>query len=75
MKISKRGELKKGYFADVVVFNPGTITDHATYSNPHQYSTGVEDVFVNGRQVLKNGEHTGIYPGRVVRGPGYQAGN
>jgi N-acyl-D-amino-acid deacylase len=75
MKISKRGVLKKGYFADIVVFSPETITDHATYSNPHQYSTGVSDAFVNGRQVLKNGEHTGIYPGRIVRGPGYKIRN
>jgi N-acyl-D-amino-acid deacylase len=75
MKISKRGVLKKGYFADIVIFDPGTIADHATYSNPHQYSTGVSDVFVNGRQVLKDGEHTGIYPGRFVRGPGYKIKN
>jgi N-acyl-D-amino-acid deacylase len=72
MKINKRGLLKPGYFADVVVFDPGTIIDHATYTNPHQYSTGVSDVFVNGKQVLKDGEHTGAMPGRVVRGPGYK---
>jgi N-acyl-D-amino-acid deacylase len=75
MKINKRGLLKPGYFADVVVFDPNTIIDHATYVNPHQYSTGVSDVFVNGKQVLKNGEHTGAKPGRVVRGPGYKTGN
>jgi len=75
MKIKKRGMLKNGYFADIVVFDPLTISDHATYSNPHQYSTGVRDVFVNGRQVLKQGEHTGILPGRVVRGPGYKNNN
>jgi N-acyl-D-amino-acid deacylase len=74
MKISKRGLLKPGYFADVVIFDPNTITDHATYSNPHQYSTGISDVFVNGKQVLRNGEHTGAKPGRVVRGPGYKSG-
>lgn len=72
MKINRRGTLKKGYFADIVIFDPSTITDHATYSNPHQYSTGVTDVFVNGTRVLKNGEHTGALPGRVVRGPGYR---
>ena len=73
MKIEKRGMLKNGYFADIVVFDPNTISDHATFSNPHQYSTGVSDVFVNGRQVLKRGEHTGMLPGRVVRGPGYKS--
>jgi N-acyl-D-amino-acid deacylase len=72
MKIQKRGVLKKGYYADIVVFDPQKITDHATFGNPHQYSTGVSEVFVNGRQVIKDGEHTGIYPGRVVRGPGYK---
>ena len=66
-----RGRLAAGYFADVVVFNPETITDHATYDEPHQYATGVREVFVNGVQVLENGEHTGELPGRVVRGPGW----
>jgi N-acyl-D-amino-acid deacylase len=75
MKIKKRGLLKPGYFADVVIFDPNTINDHASYSNPHVYSTGVSDVFVNGIQVLKNGEHTGAKPGRVVRGPGYKIRN
>ena len=75
MKINKRGLLKPGYFADVVVFDPNTIIDRATYVNPHQYSTGVSDVFVNGKQVLRNGEHTGAKPGRIVRGPGYKKGN
>ena len=73
MKIRKRGLLKKGYFADIVIFDPQKISDHATFSKPHQLSTGVTDVFVNGSQVLKNGEHTGAMPGRVVRGPGYRA--
>ncbi len=72
MKIKKRGFLKTGYYADVVVFDPSTITDHATFEKPHQFSTGVLDVFVNGTQVLKNGEHTGAKPGMVVRGPGYK---
>ena len=64
--IKKRGALRAGYFADVVIFNPETITDHATFSDPHQYATGVEHVFVNGVQVLKDGEHTGATPGRKV---------
>jgi N-acyl-D-amino-acid deacylase len=72
LKLQKRGELKKGFFADVVVFDPDKIQDHATFEKPHQYSTGVEHVFVNGVQVLKNGEHTGAKPGRVVRGPGWR---
>ena len=63
-----------GYFADVVVFDPATIADHATFEQPHQYATGVQHVFVNGVQVLKDGEHTGAKPGRVVRGPGYRGG-
>lgn len=71
--IPKRGLLKPGYYADVVVFDPNTIQDHATFEKPHQYATGVEHVFVNGVQVLKDGEHTGALPGRVIRGPGYRA--
>ncbi|MCS5660925.1 MAG: amidohydrolase family protein, partial [Dehalococcoidia bacterium] len=71
LKIRHRGFLKEGYYADVVVFDPATIQDHATFENPHQYSTGVYHVFVNGEQVLKDGEHTGATPGRVVRGPGW----
>jgi N-acyl-D-amino-acid deacylase len=72
LKLERRGALKVGHFADVVVFDPNTIEDHATFEKPHQYSTGMKHVFVNGVQVLKNGEHTGATPGRVVRGPGYQ---
>jgi N-acyl-D-amino-acid deacylase len=72
LKLQKRGTLKQGFFADVVVFDPAAIQDHATFENPHQYSTGVRDVFVNGVQVLKNGEHTGAVPGMVVRGPGWK---
>jgi N-acyl-D-amino-acid deacylase len=71
-QIDRRGELKQGYFADIVIFDPSTIIDHATFEKPHQYSTGVRNVFVNGVQVLANGEHTNARPGQVVRGPGYQ---
>ncbi len=71
LKIKKRGTLTTGYFADVVVFDPEKIQDHATFEKPHQYATGMIHVFVNGTQVLENGEHTGAKPGRVVRGPGY----
>ena len=71
LKIDRRGELKKGYYADVVVFDPDTIQDHATFVEPHQYATGMLHVFVNGEQVLKDGEHTGATPGRFVRGPGW----
>ncbi len=69
--IRDRGQLTEGYFADIVVFDPATVRDHATFDNPHQYSTGVEHVFVNGEHVLKFGEHTGATPGQVVRGPGW----
>jgi len=72
LKIKNRGSLKEGYFADVVVFDPETVSDHATFKKPHQYSTGVSHVFVNGEQVLREGEHTGAKPGRVVRGPGWK---
>ena len=71
LKIRDRGLLKPGYFADVVVFDPAKIEDHATYDKPHQYATGVRQVFVNGVQVLKDGEPTGAAAGRVVRGPGW----
>lgn len=73
IKLQKRGELKPGYFADVVVFDPAKVQDHATYEKPHQYATGVSDVFVNGAQVLKGGEHTGAKPGRFLKGPAYKA--
>ena len=72
LKIKKRGSLAKGYFADLAIFNPETIQDHATFAEPHQLSTGMIHVFVNGEQVLKDGVHTGATPGRVVRGPGYK---
>ena len=72
LKLDRRGRLKPGCFADVVVFDPAKIQDHATFEKPHQFSTGVVHVFVNGTQVLKDGEHTGAKPGRVVRGPGWR---
>lgn len=74
LKLERRGALQPGYYADIVIFNPETIQDKATFEKPHQYAIGVEHVFVNGIQVLKNGEHTGAFPGRVVRGPGWKAG-
>jgi N-acyl-D-amino-acid deacylase len=74
LKIERRGALQPGYFADVVILDPAAVQDHATYDHPHQYATGVRDVFVNGVQVLRNGQHTGAKPGRVVRGPGYHKG-
>ncbi|MFZ8960462.1 MAG: N-acyl-D-amino-acid deacylase family protein [Flavobacteriaceae bacterium] len=72
LKLQKRGLLKAGYFADVVVFDPNEIQDLATFENPMQYATGVEQVFVNGAQVLENGGFTGAMPGKFVKGPGYQ---
>ena len=72
LKLDRRGLLREGFFADVVVFDPATIQDHATFVEPHQYATGVHHVFVNGTQVIEHGEHTGAKPGRVVRGPGWK---
>ncbi|MEI9921265.1 MAG: D-aminoacylase [Bacteroidota bacterium] len=72
LKIKKRGTLAEGYYADVVIFDPATIQDHATFERPHQYSTGVRDVFVNGVQVLTEGNHTGARPGKFVKGPGFK---
>jgi len=71
LKIKKRGHLEKDFFADVVVFDPDTIIDLATYKDPQQYAVGVHDVFVNGVQVLKDGDATGATPGRFVHGPGW----
>ena len=73
--LNHRGLLQNGMFADVVIFDPKTIADRATFENPHQYSVGVRDVFVNGKQVLKNGEHTGVKPGKALWGPGKVGGN
>lgn len=71
LKLRDRGRLREGYFADVVLFDPEQIRDHATYDDPHRYATGMRYVVVNGKLVLDEGEHTGALPGRVVRGPGW----
>jgi N-acyl-D-amino-acid deacylase len=72
LKLKKRGELRPGYYADVVIFDPSAIRANATYEQPHQLATGVSGVFVNGVEVLKDGQHTGAKPGRAVFGPGYK---
>ncbi|MEI8110264.1 MAG: D-aminoacylase [Chitinophagia bacterium] len=72
LKLQRRGRLQTGYFADIVVFDPATIQDHATFEKPHQYATGVSDVWVNGKAVLAKGNPTGATPGRFVKGPGYK---
>lgn len=75
LHLKNRGELKPGNYADISVFDPATIRANSTYEQPHQLATGVEDVFVNGVWVLRNGTHTGARPGMVVYGPGYKAGD
>jgi N-acyl-D-amino-acid deacylase len=70
LELDRRGFLKEGMFADVVVFDPATVADRATFENPHQYAVGFKHVFVNGSQVITNGEHTGAKPGRALWGPG-----
>lgn len=70
LELDRRGSLRKGYFADVVIFDPKTIADKATFEKPHQFAVGVRDVFVNGVAVLKDGEHTGKFTGRALWGPG-----
>jgi N-acyl-D-amino-acid deacylase len=72
LRITDRGRLTAGHFADVVVFDPKAIADRATYEQPHQYAVGMRHVWVNGTQVLRDGEHTNATPGRVVRGPGWR---
>jgi len=74
LRIARRGKLSPGNYADIVVFDPSTIADHATFDKPHKYATGVLHVFVNGTQVLADGQHTGATPGRVIRGPGWRFG-
>lgn len=71
LKLQKRGELKVGNYADIVVFDPAKIKDNATYEKPHQYANGMTDVFVNGIQVLKGGKHTNATAGVFIKGPGY----
>ena len=71
LKLRGRGLLRPGYFADVVVFDPAQVQDHATPQDPHRYASGMQQVFVNGEQVLRDGEHTGALPGQVLRGPGW----
>jgi len=71
LKIKKRS-LLAGYFADLAIFDPTKIADHATFENPHRYSTGMVHVFVNGTQVSDNGEHTNAKPGRAVKEPGWK---
>ena len=71
LKLQKRGELKVGNYADVVIFDPATVQDHATFAKPHQYATGIIHVLVNGVPVIKDGEHTNAKPGRFVKGPGF----
>ena len=68
--LDHRGFIKEGMSADLVVFDPATIADRATFQKPHQYAVGMKHVFVNGVQVLKDGEHTGAKPGRALWGPG-----
>jgi len=72
LKLKKRGELRAGNYADIVIFDPATVRANSTYEQPHQLASGVSDVFVNGVQVLKDGAHTGATPGRAVYGPGYK---
>ena len=74
LKLKRRGLLAPGYYADVVVFDPATVQDHATFAEPHQYATGVSNVWVNGIRVLQDGQHTGAPAGRFIKGPGYRQG-
>ena len=74
LKLNERGYLKPGYFADIAIFDPAQMQDYSVPGDPHHYSAGMQHVFVNGVQVLRDGEHTGNLPGRVVRGPGWAGG-
>ena len=71
LSIRDRGQLREGFFADVVIFDPATVIDKATYTEPHQHSIGIQTVIVNGVRVWDSGKHTGAKPGRIVRGPGW----
>jgi len=68
LNLQDRGLLRPGYYADIVLFDPATITDHATFHEPHQLSTGIQDVWVNGTRVVRDGQHTGATPGQIVSG-------
>jgi N-acyl-D-amino-acid deacylase len=70
LELDGRGFIREGMFADVVIFDPATIADRATFDKPHQFAVGMRHVFVNGVQVLRDGEHTGAKPGRPLYGPG-----
>ena len=70
--IQDRGLLRIGMYADVVVFDPATIQDHSTYERPHQLSSGIQQLFVNGVQVIRDSRHTGAMPGRIVRGSAWR---
>jgi N-acyl-D-amino-acid deacylase len=72
LRIADRGRLRNGFYADLAIFDPARIADRASYEKPHQYAVGMRHVFVNGVQVLKDGEHTGAKPGRFVHGPGWR---
>jgi N-acyl-D-amino-acid deacylase len=74
LKIAQRGALKEGYFADVVIFDPATVGDRATFELPHQYPVGIETVIVNGMVTVRNAQHTGAHAGRALFGPGYKEG-
>lgn len=71
-KLQRRGWLRPGCYADIVVFDPAKVEDRATFDHPHQYAKGVSHVFVNGVSVISDGKHTGAKPGRIVRGPGFK---
>ena len=72
LKIQKRGRLAVGNYADIVIFDPNKIQDKATFEKPHQLSEGMLHVFVNGKQVVKNGQHTGVKSGKFVKGPDWK---
>ena len=72
LSIQDRGVLREGLYSDIVMFDPTTVIDNATYQEPHQLSVGMQHVLVNGVPVVRNGRHTGAKPGMIVRGPGYR---
>jgi N-acyl-D-amino-acid deacylase len=72
LKLKNRGELKTGNYADIIIFDPAKVKDNASFEKPHQYAEGMIHVWVNGKQVLRDGNHTGATPGRFVKGPGWK---